>query len=308
MGSMDRLGSCARLIAMLTPVVALSACGAPRDVLLRSHAAFMTQAATQLEFATEFEQTLSRQRGGRFVLVDLESNRYVDDDLVNYVIQDVFKGRLAAAYPGMSFLERDPDVLAILRQELTGLEVRKVDRDDGISVPDAQRRQIVGQFLNNIAAGTARSDALAVVAGREGGETVRQSLVSSEIGPNKLALLRDLVREMKELYPVGSAVRDEGLTVEKLQLVNATHLIGFRVYDFGIVTFPPGALKAMMPREAHLRIYLEVVAVESGQVLYSGTSEITLEDEIRKRYESAYAKTKPKPYDFGRPNVHQRTR
>lgn len=293
-----------RVLASLVALLAAGGCAYPKDLLERSHAAMMLQTVREIELDEALTKSLAQLKGGRIVLVQVESARHPDDESANYMIQDALKARLAAGGSRVAVLERDVDVLTLVAQELNELEIIRRDRDEAISVDDAGRRAKVEALLAQMGAALSQNDAL-VVAGAETRTAPRgavEGLVSNEIGPNKLALLQQLIREIKELYPTGSAVRSDVLKIEKLKLASATHMLAYRVYDFGVLTAPRHFFSRYTDRWTHIRLFIELVEVASGQVTYAGYHDATVADEILRRHEGAYAKVRPGSFDFGRPN------
>ena len=183
--------------------------------------------------------------------------------------------RLTSANVRVRLLERDPDTLSLLEQELRGVALphRKTParvapaaiakRSANLNLkPQGQmwRPYCVGCLTTWPTKMSSYRNRATACGNDTLGSTTNTAVIANEIGENKAALIRDLVDQYLTLNEASPAVvhNTRDVAVDK-----ADYLFAYRLYDFGW-------LKVKDRRIVYLKLHYRIVHLESGRVVVSG--------------------------------------
>ena len=257
---------------------------AANDPFLVSDEAMMARLVQQVPFGETLERFFAETSGKRLVFFNMEDDQATNDQLPEYLFLDAMFSRLTSANVKVRLLERDPDTLSLLEQELRGVALphRKTPCTGGtgcdseaLSAAELEAsRTNVAALLRGVLDDLAHQD---VIVQKQGdccgndtlGSTAKTAVIANEIGDNKAALIRDLVEQYLTLNEASPAVVRNTRDVADDQ---ADYLFAYRLYDFGW-------LKVKDRRIVYLKLHYRIVHLESGRVVVSGFLEDRLEDD-----------------------------
>ena len=93
------------------------------DPFTRSNEAMMAQVAQDMPLTSEVKDWLYKAKGKKVILINMEDDRYTDDQLPEYMIHDAMYARLTNDDIKVTLLERDVDTLTILERENDGVDL-----------------------------------------------------------------------------------------------------------------------------------------------------------------------------------------
>lgn len=280
----------------------LSGCAASHlDPFPVSNAAMMHRAALEIGFDGEIGAWLSRLKDKKVVLVNLENEDYVDDELADYMIHDAFYTRFLRSNNRIQLLERDADLLNLLRMELEGIELESTGKGGNTTgVTEEERLARLSNFIEMMANKLSENEA-AVFSPQENREhrprtNILENIVSNEVGDNKLELLRLLIDEYKAIWATETEATGDSYI---LDIEDSDYLLGYRVYEYGVYW---GAKKgSFYPRTTYLKVHVRAIEVESGKIVVSDFMEHRIDDEVHKDDRSLLRNVPMKQSDFNRP-------
>ncbi len=277
------------------------------DPFTRSDQAMMAQVADEVAFGPELNAFFAEAAGKEVVIVNLESDQYTDDQLPEYMLLDAFYTRLTSSDIDVVLLDRDPDVLALMEREREGIDLPATWSYEPAMNPDSltheQRRHELGELIADLVDDLSGQDVLvlhdAPCCGErdERGGVLKEQVIANEVGPEKAALLRELVEQYMSLYP-------EVETVERptrhVDLTTADYLVAYRVYEFG--TWKNQVSRNRVERISYLKLHVRVIDLATGAIVVSDFMEHRISDTLTSGEASTLKTFRVGQEDFGRPS------
>jgi hypothetical protein len=246
--------------------------------------------------------------------MNMEDDRYTDDQLPEYLILDAFYARLTNSDLKVRFLERDFDTLAMIERERSGIdlptttvEVVKSEDDINQAAEDARvARERISNLISGVLGDIAAQDVIVMseesCCGNNEGKKklVETKIIANEVGSNKAALLKKLVNEYTALYDLKNISAEPAVTTtttvvrKKVQVDQADYLLAYRIYDFGTWSVKD-------KRTTYLKLHVRIVDMESGQILLSDFMEHRIEDVLTSGEKNSLVNSHASQSDFGRP-------
>ena len=284
-----------------------------------SDEAQMAKIVSELKLSDSIEKFLKKSNGSKFVLVNMESSDYVNDELPEYMIHDALYSDIKENFKEIELLARDSDILNIIEEESNPIEFCPtgscgqtvvVEESCGLScdtLTPEERRLKVGSLIQQITSELAQQDV--VVMNEEeccGNENklkreLTTQIVANEVGNEKSDLIKALVKEYVSLYDLPKQTKTQSTVSKKTlskELPKADFLFAYRVYDYGnwIQTN-----RTTSRRITYIKLHIRIVDMETGEIMVSDFMEKTLEDTMSVRERAALSKTKASQSDYGRP-------
>lgn len=288
--------------------IALVGCAARVNPFEVSDQAMMAQVARKASLGTTLEEALTRLSNKRVVLANLENGNYTDDELPEYMLQDMVYGKISKANPNIQLLERDQDILRVIDHEHSGLEFCPTpgcQQPQGTDDLDMRKRE-AAQLIYEIADQLAEQDVVVMESSqccssdtKKAQSKLSHQIVANEVGEEKHKLLLELLDRYERLYTADSTVEQPSAAPLSISMPKADVMFGYRVYDFGNHV---QTLGGMAYRTTYLKLHVRLIDLNSGKILHSGFIEQTIEDQMTAKTRLALARAKAKPADFGRPS------
>ncbi len=281
-------------------VTATSGC-AMVDPFKRSDEAMMAKVADEIPLGNELGDWLEKASDKKIVLVNMENDRYQDDQLPEYMIHDALYSRLTGEKSrAPMLLDRDPDLLSLMARERDGLDLPShMEGGDGPadSLTFEQRRAEIGGLIAHVVNEIAEQDVLVTHEasccgdGKNHTQAAHENLIANEVGTQKAQLLRDLVGQFSSLYP---RVKAAEVATRHVDLTTADYLFAYRVYDYGTWNFEE-------ERITYLKLHIRVIDLDSGEIVVSDFMEHRIEDSLTSKERKTLLKSKASQSDYGRP-------
>lgn len=319
-----------RLKYILAPTVVLALGCATTYIkpFVMSDEAMMSRVAMEIPFGTELKEFFSTHSDRSVVVVNIENNKYNNDQNPEYILDDAIYARLTAENVKIHLLDRDPDVLQVLIAERKGKTIHPETNgeDNADSLTPEQRRQHIGKLISNLIGQLAPQDVLvhhqvtgqakqpmhslpthvvgvrkrrrgkrSIAAPLAGEPVVSPEIIANELGPQKAALLRHLLGQYMSLFPT-TAAKKGGV---KLGLTTADYLLAYRIYEFGPWSnpVPQGGIE----RTTYAKIHLRIIDMKTGRIVASDFMEHSIVDSLSNEQFATLRRTKATSADYRRP-------
>lgn len=290
---MSRFSSLA-FLPVLT-LAALQGC-AVVDPFKLSDEAMMAGVAMDVPFGDELGQWLKETVGKNVVVVNMENGSHTDDQAPEYMFHDALVARLVGSKASVMLLERDPDLLSLIGNERADGVRYTVTTTTEPGTSMVERRAAVGKLLRDVVDAIDDQDELIVApTGPDNAHAIRggkalETIASNEVGPNKAALIKDLVGQYSDLYKATQTEKREITT----SVAGADYLFAYRLYDFGT-----WSIKDV--RYTYIKAHVRVVDMQTGQIVVSDFMEMENEDQLSGKQRRSLTNTHAKQADYARP-------
>jgi uncharacterized protein YbbK (DUF523 family) len=255
--------------------------------LTHSDHQMMYRVVNDMPLSNEILDFVAKSRNSRFVFSNIENNKYTDEASPEYIIQDVLYDRLKTKLPNLRVLERDPDILRVLDDEMKGLrlpsesvEMKTVQKTTESTDVEARRehRDASAQLIEDVLSVLGSQDVIITNESSCCGDSdMKSEIVANEIGKTKKDLIVSMVEKHKELFPERNLKSSDKVTKKvvrkssKVFLDQADYLFTYRVYDFGV-------WKHKLDRISYLKLHVRVVDMNTGQIIVSDFMEHKIND------------------------------
>lgn len=304
-------------ILMLLALSAINGC-AIVDPFTKSNEAMMAKTVLEAPFGAELTSFLDASANKKIVLMNMEDNRYTDDQLPEYLILDAFYSRLTDSKVKVQFLERDYDTLAMIDRERTGIDLpsktvveNKSDADLKASIEENRAaKEKIANLIAKVLDDVADQDVVVLseesCCGPNGGKkTLESKIIANEVGANKSELLKKLVNDYTSLYDLKNTTTEKQEAPEvtrKVQVDQADYLLAYRIYDFGTWSVNVGGLfRSKVHRTTYIKLHVRVVDMKTGAIVISDFMEHRIEDKLTTGEKRTLFKSHASQNDFGRP-------
>jgi hypothetical protein len=208
------------------------------------------------------------------IIADLEKKDYQNDSSPEYLMYDAFMERLTSPEYGITILERDQDVLAVMEMDKNGVKLptsmEPEDTTEGDDFTPEDRLAMAGTFLEEITSILAAQDVLLFekkdCCNADG--TLRPdfdatSIIANEVGERKSELLQDLVKEYLALFP---KTKPNDIPQEVIDVKVADYMLAYRLYKFDNTLDTSGV---GTERTTTLQMHVRIIDMNTGEIIVS---------------------------------------
>ena len=303
-------------VALCVSIPMFTGCFAKVNPFEMSDEAKMAEIADKVSFSDNIGKFLKDNSGSKFILVNMESSSFINDQLPEYMIHDALYTQIKEDYSDVELLARDSDILNLIEAETNTIEFCPAGGCSTVEEPAAegvdsltpeQRRLRVGTLLREITNELAEQDVLVLNeeeccgdSKKVTGELTTQ-MIANEVGEEKSELIQALVKEYVDLYDLPEEASKPAAIAKKQlskELPKADYLFAYRIYDYGNWVQNN---RTSSRRITYIKLHVRIVDMDTGEILVSDFLEETMEDTMSVKEKAALSRSKASQSDYGRP-------